>query len=57
MSIVQSIVKAHHGLISAQRTIGGGLTYVIVLPLKQHKHEKDKKFIMKETAEESKHFE
>lgn len=32
MAIVQSVVKAHHGLICATRTPGGGLTYSIVIP-------------------------
>lgn len=33
MAIVQSVVKAHHGLICATRTPGGGLTYSIVIPV------------------------
>ncbi len=33
MSIVQSVVHAHHGLICATQTPGGGLSYSIILPL------------------------
>lgn len=33
MSIVQSVVHAHHGFICATKTPGGGLSYSIVLPL------------------------
>ena len=35
MSIVQSIVKAHHGLICAMKTPGGGLTTTVVVPISQ----------------------
>ncbi|WP_418968816.1 sensor histidine kinase [Alloscardovia omnicolens] len=35
MSIVQSIVKAHHGLICATQTPGGGLTTTVVVPISQ----------------------
>lgn len=35
MSIVQSIVKAHHGLICAMETPGGGLTTTVVVPISQ----------------------
>ncbi|TCD53620.1 HAMP domain-containing histidine kinase [Alloscardovia theropitheci] len=35
MSIAQSVVKAHHGLICATETPGGGLTYTIVIPISQ----------------------
>ena len=33
MAIAQSVVKAHHGLISATTTPGGGLTLTVVLPI------------------------
>lgn len=33
MSIVQSVVHAHHGLICATQTPGGGLSYSIVIPV------------------------
>lgn len=33
MAIVQSVVKAHRGLICATKTPGGGLSYTIVLPV------------------------
>ncbi len=35
MSIAQSVIKAHHGLICATQTPGGGLTYTIVIPISQ----------------------
>lgn len=33
MAIAQSAVKAHHGLICATETFGGGLTFTMVLPM------------------------
>lgn len=33
LAIAQSVVKAHHGLICATATDGGGLTFTIVLPI------------------------
>lgn len=33
MSIAQSVVRAHHGLISASNTPGGGLTLTVILPI------------------------
>ncbi|MDF7663671.1 HAMP domain-containing sensor histidine kinase [Bifidobacterium sp. ESL0763] len=33
MSIAQAVVRAHHGLISASNTPGGGLTLTVVLPI------------------------
>ena len=33
LAIAQSVVKAHHGLICATETPGGGLTFTIMLPL------------------------
>ncbi len=35
MSIAQSVVKAHHGFIVATETVGGGLTYTVILPASQ----------------------
>ncbi|MFD0705277.1 sensor histidine kinase [Alloscardovia venturai] len=35
MSIAQSVVKAHHGLICATSTPGGGLTFTVILPISQ----------------------
>ncbi|WEV71855.1 HAMP domain-containing sensor histidine kinase [Bifidobacterium sp. ESL0790] len=33
MSIAQSVVRAHHGLIAASNTPGGGLTLTVILPI------------------------
>lgn len=35
MSIVQSVIKAHHGLICPSQTPGGGLTFTVVVPVSQ----------------------
>ncbi|OXN01554.1 two-component system sensor histidine kinase [Bifidobacterium vansinderenii] len=33
MAIAQSAVKAHHGLICASETTGGGLTFTVIIPI------------------------
>ncbi|WP_241520146.1 sensor histidine kinase [Bifidobacterium catulorum] len=33
MSIAQSAIKAHHGLICASETFGGGLTFTVIIPM------------------------
>jgi two-component system OmpR family sensor kinase len=33
LAIAQSVVKAHHGMICATQTAGGGLTFTVILPL------------------------
>ncbi|MBW3087161.1 HAMP domain-containing histidine kinase [Bifidobacterium sp. 82T24] len=36
MSIAQSAIKAHHGLICASETFGGGLTFTVIIPMPEH---------------------
>ncbi|MBT1176617.1 sensor histidine kinase [Bifidobacterium callimiconis] len=41
MAIAQSAVKAHHGLICASETTGGGLTFTVIIPIQEEPQKAD----------------